>query len=457
MNSRARMPTVPPRHSVLRPRTTLLSPPSFGRTSAGLIGAVLVLASCAGDTPTGVNETPLSADAASVSRVSICHRSGTTGTIIQVAPEALAGRLRHGDYLTSLMVSHATDQPSDGAHFRHIGDALAAARAGRLARDEGRTAACRITITVAAENLRGTSGDVGGRDLEHFPLVVDVPDITLHGAMVMRLDANGRATGGAVDHVVTALTPIEPLGIPVDAIVPLIVANGHPGGSAGHGLTIEGFVMRSGWAGLGSGSYAVFAVRVRRLVIRGNRFEEGFDVPLDLRETSASIVRNHISGTGLCDICLAGPGSFKVTGNRLLAGRARGHPDHARHRRPRDNGTGGRTVQIKGHGGAFGQDHKQRSPRSPAPAGGHGHSHRGGVGLGTPAVYGTSHVTIRDNLLVNDNFALMIEGSFPGPDSRGTSTRRSVETCFGRAARRISSWRLRAIPRGSGCSTIPTW
>src|SRR4051794_23830049 len=108
----------------------------------GSLGTVLILASCAGDTPTGENETPLSADQASVSRVSVCHRSGATGTIVEVAAEDLARRLRQGDYLTSLVVSHASDQPSDGAHFRHISDALAAARAGRLARDEGRTAAC---------------------------------------------------------------------------------------------------------------------------------------------------------------------------------------------------------------------------------------------------------------------------------------------------------------------------
>jgi hypothetical protein len=382
----------------------------------GSLGTVLILASCAGDTPTGENETPLSADQASVSRVSVCHRSGATGTIVEVAAEDLARRLRQGDYLTSLVVSHASDQPSDGAHFRHISDALAAARAGRLARDEGRTAACRITITVAAGNFRGTSGDVRGRDLEHFPLVVDVPDLTLRGSMVMRLDANGRATGGAVDHVVTALTPIEPLGIPVDAAVPLVLANGHPGGSAGHGLTIEGFVMRSGWAGLGSGSYAVFAIRVRRLVIRGNRFEEGFDVPLDLRETSASIVRNHISGTGLCDICLAGPGTFKVTGNRLLAGALEGilttpaiDATFAPGVEPsRSAATAVLSAEITNNEV---RDHR----RLPSGAG----IRIGAVGLGTPDVHGTSHVTIRDNLLVNDTFAMMVEGSFPGEKSRG--------------------------------------
>ena len=157
--------------------------------------------------------------------------------------------------------------------------------------------------------------------------------------------------------------------------MPLILANGDPGGSAGHGLTVEGFVMRSGWAGLGSGSFAVLGVRVRRLVIRGNRFEEGFDVPLDLRETSARIERNHIAGTGLCDICLAGPGDFKVTGNRLVEGALEGilttpaidfesAPGVDRH--------------PAGHRSAHGRDHEQRGPRPPASPVRRGDSHRRG-------------------------------------------------------------------------------
>ena len=194
--------------------------------------------------------------------------------------------------------------------------------------------------------------------------------------------------------------------------MPLILANGHPGGSAGHGLTVEGFVMRSGWAGLGSGSFAVFGIQVRRLVIRGNRFEEGFDVPLDLRATSASIERNHISGTGLCDICLAGPGDFKVTGNRLLAGALEGilttpaidFPSAPGRRRlpqcsrPRSRTTRCATTGVSRSGAGI---------------------RIGAVGLGAPDVHGTSHVTIRDNLLVNDNFAMMVEGSFPDAGSRG--------------------------------------
>jgi hypothetical protein len=46
----------------------------------------------------------------------------------------------------------------------------------------------------------------------------------------------------------------------------------------------------------------------------------------------------------------------------------------------------------------------------------------GAVGLGTPYVHGTSHVTIRDNLLVNDNFAMMVEGRFRRRARGATST-----------------------------------
>jgi hypothetical protein len=50
----------------------------------------------------------------------------------------------------------------------------------------------------------------------------------------------------------------------------------------------------------------------------------------------------------------------------------------------------------------------------------------GAIGLGAPEVHGTSRVTIHDNLLVNDNFAMMVEGSFPGDRSRG-----DIDVTFG--------------------------
>ena len=102
----------------------------------GCLGTIVMLASCSGDAPTGVEEDRVSADRVSEGRISVCHRSRSTGVITDISQSALTSHLRHGDYVTNLVVSHESDQPDDGAHFRRIGDALAAARAGRLARGE---------------------------------------------------------------------------------------------------------------------------------------------------------------------------------------------------------------------------------------------------------------------------------------------------------------------------------
>ena len=262
-------------------------------------------------------------------------------------------------------MSHASDQPNDGAHFRRIGDALAAARAGRLARSERRTAACRITITVAAGNFRGTSGDATGRDLEHFPLVVDVPDLTLRGAMVMQLDAKGRATGGAVDQVIDLALPDRAAGEPrrscrsfsptVTRAARRATASRSRASSCGPGGAT--------WA---RARYAVLGVRVRRLVIRGNRIEPGFDVPLDLRETSASIERNHISGTGPVRHLPGGTG--RLQGDRQPAdARAPSRASSPRLPSTVRRRCRGRADRTAGHRGAHGRDHEQRGSRPPAP------------------------------------------------------------------------------------------
>jgi hypothetical protein len=66
--------------------------------------------------------------------------------------------LAPGDYYTTLLVDPATTASGDGRHFIRITDAIAAARAGRIARNEKTTpqAACRITISVSAGTYRGS-------------------------------------------------------------------------------------------------------------------------------------------------------------------------------------------------------------------------------------------------------------------------------------------------------------
>ena len=180
------------------------------RRSAALLGsvcAVALLVSCSGDAPTAANDESSSLAQTSAGPYAVCHRAGTSGTITRVTASELAAHRQHGDYFTTLYVSHDATRPDDGAHFRRIGDALEVARAGRLARGELRSGACRITISVGNGVFQGSAIRSAAVDLDHFPFVVDVPDITLRGALVMKLDADGRATGNGVDSRKTTLRP----------------------------------------------------------------------------------------------------------------------------------------------------------------------------------------------------------------------------------------------------------
>jgi hypothetical protein len=345
------------------------------------------LAACASDTPTAPAEAVAPADQASgtADRVSLCH------------------------YPTALAVSHTSSKPDDDTHFHRIGDALAAARAGRLARGELRSAACRITITVGPGVFHGRGVPTGKQFLEFYPLMVDVPDITLQGALVMEVK-DGRATGKNLALLATTLA-LEPEADGFAA--PLIVANAHPGGSAGHGLTVEGFQFESG---LGRG-LAVLSLRVRRLVIQGNRFEPGFSVTLDLRATHALVARNQEKGTIGCDMCLAGPGAYEVTGNRLLG---------------ISTGEGIFVVPAAGLpvppgvepfvlpafaavsadvGNNEVRDHRSRPISAAIRL----------AGSSAPEVRGSVHVTAHDNLLVNNMFGVILDGGRPEFSTKPTA------------------------------------
>jgi hypothetical protein len=367
----------------------------------GWLGTIAMLSSCSGDAPTELDEDRVSAVQISGGRVSVCHRSTNTGVIIDIPQSALASHLRHGDYVTDLVVSHESNQAKDGAHFRRIGDALAAAHAGRLERGELRSAACRITISVAAGVFRGTDIPSNDHSLEQLPFVVDVPAITLRGALVMRLDAKGRATGSSVTHETTTIAPIAPLS---DV---LFLVLGEPAGSAGNGFTVEGFVLRSGRApGTDAVGFGLLAFSVNNVLVQGNRLE-GFFLALDLRGSSGVVKANHVSGSGQCDVCIAGPGNYRVADNRILAGATHGiFASPAIDSDPSIAPTSEVVADIVNNEV---RDHRQQ----PISAG----IRIGAVGLGAPDVHGTSHITVRDNLLVNNNFGLMIDALFPQPDT----------------------------------------
>ena len=285
----------------------------LGRIPCGL-ALVALVAACGGDTigPTGP-------------KVSVCHMAGSLGTPTDIFLSELAGHKAHGDYVTSLEVAPGNGS-TDSIHFARITDALAVARDGRIARGELTQAACRITITVASGTLPGSTSASSDATFERFPFVIDVPDISVEGALKMQLDAAGRATGigEGADSTIFAPNPalvVAGAGSQVGSSEPIFIVNAHPTGSRGDGAIIEGFVFRSGRDATVTvnGGQGVLSMRVRGLVIRGNKFENGFTESIDLRASSADVERNHFSGrANACDICISGPGNFIVRDNRLI-------------------------------------------------------------------------------------------------------------------------------------------
>jgi hypothetical protein len=163
--------------------------------------------------------------------------------------------------------------------------------------------------------------------LEELPITIDVPDVTLLGSLVMPVDAKGRATGTVSGDGATTLVANPGLisiktGNALDKYAePLIVVNGHPNGPRGDGAVIEGLILKSGndAAGAVVGGNAVWAMRAKGLVVRGNQIEGGFSEPVEMRASFGSIERNFLTGKGgSCALCIFGPGEYQVTANRQV-------------------------------------------------------------------------------------------------------------------------------------------
>ena len=291
--------------------------------AALLAAALLVACSDSSDWPSGPNLSAarLEPDLGGAGSVFICHQPKQGGHLLEVSASALAGHLRHGDYLTRYEIDPTAGEAPSIGRYRRIWQALDAARAGRLERGELTSAACRVRIVVAPGAYTGSFDPGASASLERFPLLVDVPDLTLSGALQMQLDQKGRATGEARHpDEVTLLHPDRPIAfMPVTEAMVLVV--GHPGGSTGDGAVIEGFAFGAAPTETASGGMAIISLRVERLLIRGNRFNRGLSTAADLRASSAEVTQNYGHGLGLnCGFCLAGPGNYVAAGNRLIDG-----------------------------------------------------------------------------------------------------------------------------------------
>jgi hypothetical protein len=193
----------------------------------------------------------------------------------------------------------------------------------------------------------------------------------------------------------------------------MIIANAHPGGSAGNGLTVSGMVFQSGHVGVDTlaGGQGVSSMRVRDLVISGNRFEGGFTESIDLRASSARVALNYFGGGGgSCDVCLAGPGAYVVADNRLMAGGIPGVFVIAALQLPVWSTVEPYTLPATSEVTATVTNNEIRDHlRKPVGAG----IRVGAIGIGAPNVVGSTRVTAKQNYLVNNTFAMIVEAAFP--------------------------------------------
>jgi hypothetical protein len=280
--------------------------------------AVVLLTSCSDSTAPPIGEA-----------LSVCHVSGTTGSIIEIRSSDLQDHWAHGDYVTRFIVKKGSALNGDGIHFARITDAIAVARLSRIRRGETTSALCRVTIAVSPGVYSGSVNDTLTSSLEELPLTIDVPDITLLGSFVMSLDAKGRAAGGAVGNEGSSTTLVANPGLVsiktgnvLDKYAePLIVVNGHPDGPRGNGAVIEGFVLQSGNSGENAvvGGNAVWAMRVSGVVVKGNLIDAGFAEPIEMRASAGRVEGNLLTGKGgSCAICMFGPGDYHVIANRQI-------------------------------------------------------------------------------------------------------------------------------------------
>jgi hypothetical protein len=375
---------------------------------AALFGALL--SSCS-DSITRVQES-----------VSVCHMSGVTGNVIDIEASELVEHSAHGDYVASLTVRRASGKNGDGIHFARITDAIASARAGRMLRGETSSAKCRIVISVAPDLYIGRFNDTTNAGLEELPLTIDVPAITLLGSFVMPVDSKGRATGtvggsaGTSQTILAAnpgLVSIKTGNVLDKYAEPLIVVNGHPNGPRGDGAVIEGFIFRSGndAEGVAVGGNAIWAIRAQDLLVRGNQIEGGFSEPIEMRASVGRVERNLLTGKGgSCAICLFGPGDYQVTDNRQtgLTGRlsvlffptiyAAVPPNAEPLVLPSSALVTGlvRNNEFRDHQEVpFGIGVRVAA-----------------IGPGAPDVIGTARITVEDNDLSNNRFAVVAEAGF---------------------------------------------
>ena len=370
-----------------------------------VVGAVLVVSGCTSDSAVSG-----SAPTSSVT-VAMCRTPKTAPFVQNVPIGDVPAHRALGEYVTHLFVDPSTTGPNDSIHFKRITDAVSLVRALRRQVGDTVRASCSIQIDVAAGTYKGTTKTNGDPSLEQLPIVLDVPGVTLQGALVMAFDSAGRANGNGQSAATTTIVPSPGLVTnPIPEVVFLV--EGHASGSVGNDVTIQGFDVQSGHVGVDadSGGYGVFSIRVKNLIVRGNKFEPTLTSALDLRASTANVNGNWVSGGMVCDICLAGPGDFTARDNKVIQGGIDGIVVSATVVLPVPNGVD----QIDSTGTAsvsavVANNEVRDHMRLPVGVG----IRAMAVASGAPNMAQSTNIEIDDNLLVHNMFGLLIEAGFP--------------------------------------------
>lgn len=390
-------------------------------------------------------------------RAVVCEPGATTPSDLPIA--RLAELSARGGHVARLLVDREIPLVN-GVVFRRITDAVAEARRIRQASTTA-NAGCRITILVSPGTYEGTTGTPAGGTIEKWPVVIDMPRVSLVGAYEIPT-SGGRATGPASSTRVSVLTASPALATAGGTTnetrysEPMIVVDAN-GATGGNGARIEGFVFRSGHGtGTTRGGVGVLSLRATGVEVVGNSFEGNFTERVDVRSGSALVERNFSNGLGgTCDLCINGPGSdFVVRGNTLVDGGIPGvlvlpslvlplPPGFTQVVAPPVSAT---SVLI---------DNNDVSGHQSVPVGA---GYRiAAMGNGAPNTQGNMQVTLTRNRSSNNRFGLIVEAGFPvaGGALRGNITLTTSGNTFASSCQADLLISLSRHNTGLGLANLP--
>lgn len=168
--------------------------------------------------------------------------------------------------------------------YWRITDALNRAR--RLRDEDNRRIVIRVAPGICSGNFEPQPNGQDTRPPELLPLVLNVPDLTLHGAGIMQY-AEGYPVAQRAGTATTVTVDVERLGILDNTVI--YVGPTTDGGRA-DGTVIEGMAIddkSNSW-------YGIFITRTQRITVRANVVEHVNFGAVNADESSGSIVGNVI-------------------------------------------------------------------------------------------------------------------------------------------------------------------